>query len=170
MDNTVGIVTGVNFEHISMIELDNQINSRIAFFSNLSLSWVVYLFLRANHEMNECLAVVEECQTIRQSTIGCFDLIASQVSVQLKILDLVTVQSILQNPSSSRAIWGWDDSYIFIGNRKRGVDAISSTRKRTIFTNPRMPAIPSRFDAHPYKVGMLAGATCWGHVYIWKLG
>ena len=55
--------------------------------------------------MNECLAVVEECQTIRQSTIGCFDLIASQVSVQLKIPDLVTVQSILQNPSSSRFTW-----------------------------------------------------------------
>ena len=31
MDNTVGIVTGVNFEQISMIELDNQINLRIAF-------------------------------------------------------------------------------------------------------------------------------------------
>uniref|UniRef100_A0A7N2R482 Uncharacterized protein n=1 Tax=Quercus lobata TaxID=97700 RepID=A0A7N2R482_QUELO len=67
--------------------------------NNLSLSWVVYLFLRANHEMNEWLAVVEECQTILQSTTGCFDLIASQVFVQLKIPDLVTVQSILQNPS-----------------------------------------------------------------------
>jgi len=33
-----------------------------------------------------------------------------------------------------------------------------------------MSAIPCRFDAHPYNVGMLAGATSGGKVYIWTLG
>jgi hypothetical protein len=33
-----------------------------------------------------------------------------------------------------------------------------------------MSAIPCRFDAHPYNVGMLAGATSGGQVYMWTLG
>jgi hypothetical protein len=72
----------------------------------------------------------------------------------------------------SRAIWGWDDSYLFIGNMKRGVDVISPAQRRTIFTlqSPDVSAIPCRFDAHPYNVGMLAGATSGGQVYIWTLG
>jgi hypothetical protein len=72
----------------------------------------------------------------------------------------------------SRAIWGWDDSYLFIGNMKRGVDVISPAQRRTIFTlqSPDMSAIPCRFDAHPYNVGMLAGATSGGQVYMWTLG
>ena len=55
---------------------------------------------------------------------------------------------------------------------KRGVDIISPAQKRTIFTleSPHMSAIPCRFDAHPYNVGMLAGATSGGQVYIWTLG
>ncbi|XP_002523525.2 WD repeat-containing protein 76 [Ricinus communis] len=71
--------------------------------------------------------------------------------------------------SSFRAIWGWDDSYIFIGNMKRGVDIISRPQRRAILTlqSPHMSAIPCRFDAHPYNVGMLAGATSGGQVYIW---
>ncbi|KAG6676624.1 hypothetical protein I3842_15G161200 [Carya illinoinensis] len=71
--------------------------------------------------------------------------------------------------SSFRAIWGWDDSYVFIGNMKRGVDVISPAQRRTIFTlqSPHMSAIPCRFDAHPYNVGVLAGATSGGQVYMW---
>ncbi|XP_052198631.1 DNA damage-binding protein CMR1 [Diospyros lotus] len=71
--------------------------------------------------------------------------------------------------SPFRAIWGWDDSYIYIGNMNRGVDVIS-TAKRRIFTtlqSPDMSAIPCRFDAHPYKIGMLAGGTSGGQVYVW---
>ena len=46
----MGIVTGVNFEQISMIELDNQINLRIAFFR--------YEFL-PDYQMLMCLSFVE---------------------------------------------------------------------------------------------------------------
>ncbi|KAF4347548.1 hypothetical protein G4B88_012862 [Cannabis sativa] len=68
-----------------------------------------------------------------------------------------------------RAIWGWDDSYIFIGNMNKGVDVISPSEGKTIVTlqSEHMKAIPCRFDAHPYNVGMLAGAIVGGQVYVW---
>ncbi|KAJ4958543.1 hypothetical protein NE237_025654 [Protea cynaroides] len=71
--------------------------------------------------------------------------------------------------SSFRAIWGWDDSNLFIGNMKRGVDVISTTKRRTVMTleSPNLTAIPCRFATHPFKVGILAGATSGGQVYIW---
>ncbi|KAM6553178.1 hypothetical protein CsatB_013940 [Cannabis sativa] len=71
--------------------------------------------------------------------------------------------------SQFKAIWGWDDSYIFIGNMKRGVDVISPSKGTTIVTlqSEHITAIPCRFDAHPYKIGMLAGATGGGQVYVW---
>ncbi|XP_065848528.1 uncharacterized protein [Euphorbia lathyris] len=71
--------------------------------------------------------------------------------------------------SSFRSIWGWDDSHIFIGNMKRGVDVISRFQRRTILTleSPYISAIPCRSDIHPYNVGMLAGGTGGGQVYMW---
>ncbi|KAG9134271.1 hypothetical protein Leryth_026547 [Lithospermum erythrorhizon] len=68
-----------------------------------------------------------------------------------------------------RGIWGWDDSHIYIGNMKRGVDIINAAEKRIIATleSENMTAIPCRFDAHQYNVGMLAGATAGGQVYVW---
>ncbi|KAM1812305.1 hypothetical protein ACFX13_026559 [Malus domestica] len=74
--------------------------------------------------------------------------------------------------SKFRGIWGWDDACVFIGNVKRGVDVISPAARRTVLTleSPHMTAIPCRFDAHPYNVGMLAGSTAGGQVYVWTLG
>ncbi|XP_044472432.1 WD repeat-containing protein 76-like isoform X2 [Mangifera indica] len=74
--------------------------------------------------------------------------------------------------STFRAVWGWDDSYVFIGNMKRGVDIISPAERRTVMTlqSPHMSAIPCRFHTHPYEVGMLAGATSGGQVYVWTTG
>ncbi|XP_010265685.1 PREDICTED: WD repeat-containing protein 76 [Nelumbo nucifera] len=71
--------------------------------------------------------------------------------------------------SSFRAIWGWDDSYLFIGNMNRGVDVISTIQRRITQTlvSPDMSAIPCRFAVHPYQVGALAGATSGGQVYMW---
>ncbi|KAI4335597.1 hypothetical protein L6164_014231 [Bauhinia variegata] len=71
--------------------------------------------------------------------------------------------------SSFRAIWGWDDSNIFIGNMKRGVDVVSPVERSRVMTlqSPLMTAIPCRFDAHPYEIGTLAGATSGGQVYMW---
>ncbi|XP_022987507.1 WD repeat-containing protein 76 [Cucurbita maxima] len=73
--------------------------------------------------------------------------------------------------SSFRAIWGWDDSYIFIGNMKRAVDVISRAQRKKVFVlqSPNISAIPCRFDAHPYDVGTLAGATSGGQVYMWTM-
>ncbi|CAH9110494.1 unnamed protein product [Cuscuta europaea] len=71
--------------------------------------------------------------------------------------------------SSFRGIWGWDDSYIFIGNTQRGVDVISTGEKKihTTLQSEHISAIQCRFDAHPYNAGMLAGATNGGQVYLW---
>lgn len=68
-----------------------------------------------------------------------------------------------------RGIWGWDDSYVFIGNMKRGIDVISVASEKIVTTleSELVSAIPCRFDAHPCNVGMLAGATSGGQVYIW---
>ncbi|GKA36954.1 WD repeat-containing protein 76 [Tanacetum coccineum] len=61
----------------------------------------------------------------------------------------------------TRDVWGWDDSYIFVGNMNRGVDIISREERRLVTTleSPSMTAIPCRFDARPFKPGMLATAT-----------
>ncbi|KAL6506107.1 hypothetical protein OROHE_022636 [Orobanche hederae] len=71
--------------------------------------------------------------------------------------------------STFRGIWGWDDSSIYIGNMNRGVDVISIRGKKLVATleSGLMSDIPCRFDVHPYNVGMLAGATSGGQVYVW---
>ncbi|CAA6661656.1 unnamed protein product [Spirodela intermedia] len=71
--------------------------------------------------------------------------------------------------SSFRAIWGWDDRFLFMGNMKRAVDVISTVDKtRTALESPLMTAIPCRFAAHPHRVGLLAGATAGGQIYMWS--
>ncbi|XP_073147166.1 uncharacterized protein [Henckelia pumila] len=71
--------------------------------------------------------------------------------------------------STFRGVWGWDDSYVFIGNMKRGIDVISVASEKIVTTleSELVSAIPCRFDAHPCNVGMLAAATSGGQVYIW---
>ncbi|EYU31796.1 hypothetical protein MIMGU_mgv1a005064mg [Erythranthe guttata] len=71
--------------------------------------------------------------------------------------------------STFRGIWGWDDSSIYIGNMKRGLDVISVEEAKTVTTlgSDLVSAITCRYEAHPYNVGMLAGATGGGQVYIW---
>ncbi|GMJ07689.1 DROUGHT SENSITIVE 1 [Hibiscus trionum] len=70
---------------------------------------------------------------------------------------------------SFRGIWGWDDSYIFIGNVKKGVDVVSPARRGTVVTLPipKGSSIPYRFDTHPCEVGMLAAANNSGQVSLW---
>ncbi|KAH9615274.1 hypothetical protein KSS87_011959 [Heliosperma pusillum] len=71
--------------------------------------------------------------------------------------------------STFRAIWGWDDTHLFVGNMERRVDVLSLSQRKTVYTlsSPLMSAIPCRYDAHPCTVGMLAGATSGGQIYIW---
>ncbi|KAF8103403.1 hypothetical protein N665_0188s0339 [Sinapis alba] len=72
--------------------------------------------------------------------------------------------------STFRAVWGWDDSYIFVGNRpSKGIDVISTKLKRTVkeLHDPLMKAIPCRIHCHPLNVGVLAGSTAGGQVYVW---
>lgn len=71
--------------------------------------------------------------------------------------------------SAFRGIWGWDDSYVYIGNMRGGIDVISATEKKVAatFKSENMKAVPYRFDAHRYRVGMLVGASSVGEVYAW---
>ncbi|GAA0171784.1 hypothetical protein LIER_25740 [Lithospermum erythrorhizon] len=70
--------------------------------------------------------------------------------------------------SAFRGIWGWDDSYVYIGNMRGGIDVISASEKKIAgtFDSENMAAVPYRFDAHRYRVGMLVGATSVGQVYV----
>lgn len=54
---------------------------------------------------------------------------------------------------------------------KRAVDVISRAYQKRVFVlqSPNISAIPCRFDAHPYDVGTLAGATSGGQVYMWRM-
>jgi WD40 repeat protein len=71
--------------------------------------------------------------------------------------------------SPFRAIWGWDDRYLFIGNMEKALDAIcTSTKITTTLRNPLMTAIPTRLATHPFSCGTLAGATAGGRVYVWR--
>ncbi|XP_017695920.3 WD repeat-containing protein 76 [Phoenix dactylifera] len=70
--------------------------------------------------------------------------------------------------SSFRAIWGWDDSYLFLGNMRRAVDVISIKEKTTTpLESEHMTSIPCRFAAHSCKRGSLACATAGGKIYLW---
>ncbi|KAK9055151.1 hypothetical protein SSX86_026233 [Deinandra increscens subsp. villosa] len=77
---------------------------------------------------------------------------------------------IIDHYNDSRGVWGWDDSYIFVGSINRGVDVISTQQKRLVTTleSPYLTAILTHFDPHPFNPGMLAGATGGGQVYIWS--
>ncbi|CAI8610474.1 unnamed protein product [Vicia faba] len=74
-----------------------------------------------------------------------------------------------QTLSIFRAIWGWDDSYLFTGSTKRGIGIVSTAQKATVMTleSPLVPAVPHKFDAHSYEVGMLAAGTGGGQVCVW---
>ncbi|KAF3325863.1 WD repeat-containing protein 76 [Carex littledalei] len=68
---------------------------------------------------------------------------------------------------SFRAIWGWNDSYIFIGNTQRAVDVISTEDNITTpLQSEYLTNIPCRFATHPYKEGHLACAAG-PKLYLW---
>ncbi|XP_056851002.1 uncharacterized protein LOC108835119 [Raphanus sativus] len=79
--------------------------------------------------------------------------------------------------SNFRGVWGWDDSHIFVGNvakgiggnQTRGIDVISTKLKRTVkkLQSPLLKDVMSRLYCHPLNVGMLAGSTAGGYVYVW---
>ncbi|KAG6529773.1 hypothetical protein ZIOFF_011989 [Zingiber officinale] len=71
--------------------------------------------------------------------------------------------------STFRAIWGWDDFHIFLGNMKRAVDIISAdSRTTTSLFSEYMTSIGCRLAAHPQIQGKLASATAGGKVFYWK--
>lgn len=99
--------------------------------------------------------------TSMNNTIGIY----SGVNLE----DAAFVYNKSMKTSTFRAIWGWDDSYIFMGSEKKGVDVVSAVQKATVMTleSPLISANPLKFDAHSYEVGMLAGGTSGGQVYVW---
>ncbi|CAN6971438.1 unnamed protein product [Brassica rapa subsp. trilocularis] len=76
-----------------------------------------------------------------------------------------------------QGVWGWDDSNIFVGNvakgigvsQTKGIDVISTKLKRTVkkLQSPLVKDVISRLHCHPLNVGMFAGSTAGGHVYVW---
>lgn len=72
--------------------------------------------------------------------------------------------------STFRAIWGWDDEHVYVGNMKRAIDVVSSSLNATScsLSSPFMTAIPSRLAVHPLLPGILAGSTAGGQLYIWR--
>ncbi|KAG8087059.1 hypothetical protein GUJ93_ZPchr0010g9809 [Zizania palustris] len=78
--------------------------------------------------------------------------------------------------STFKAIWGWNDTDLFIGNMARAIDVISvdlndsssiSAKNKARLQSEHMTAIPCRFSAHPYKVGHLACSSSGGKVFLW---
>ncbi|XP_074311277.1 uncharacterized protein LOC141647124 [Silene latifolia] len=69
----------------------------------------------------------------------------------------------------SRAIWGWDDTYLYMGCKKRRVEVLSVPQGKTTATleSSLVSSVPSQFDAHPCKVGMLVGASSMGKAFLW---
>ncbi|PIA45699.1 hypothetical protein AQUCO_01600139v1, partial [Aquilegia coerulea] len=86
-------------------------------------------------------------------------------------VDTSTIYHLNRNTAGAsyfRAIWGWDDSYLFIGNQDRAVDVISTVDESIVtLESSHMSANPLRFAAHPYKVGTLAGGTSCRKIYVW---
>ncbi|MCO5604038.1 hypothetical protein L7F22_058195 [Adiantum nelumboides] len=72
--------------------------------------------------------------------------------------------------STFRAIWGWDDEYIYVGNMKRTIDIISTNYEAEChwLNCPLMTSIPCRLAAHPTRPGILAGCTAGGQIYVWR--
>ncbi|KAF5743164.1 WD repeat-containing protein 76 isoform X1 [Tripterygium wilfordii] len=70
---------------------------------------------------------------------------------------------------SFRAIWGWDDSHVLIGNREGGIDVMSSALGQKIATleSPCLSTILHQLDAHPYQAGVLAGSAGINQALMW---
>ncbi|CAJ2634547.1 unnamed protein product [Trifolium pratense] len=100
--------------------------------------------------------------TSRDNTIGIHS------GVNLEDAAFVNHESVQKLSINNRAIWGWDDSYLFVGSNTR-VEVVSTAQKAIVKTLeiPLRSSNPHIFDAHPYEVGMLAGGTAGGQVYIW---
>eukprot|EP00249_Psilotum_nudum_P001386 c13852_g1_i2 orf=264-1799(+) len=71
---------------------------------------------------------------------------------------------------SFRAIWGWDDNYIYVANMNRSIDVISTSSRMLTsqLSDSLMTSIPCRLASHPLVEGMLAGSTGGGRVYLWR--
>ncbi|KAH9627056.1 hypothetical protein KSS87_023744 [Heliosperma pusillum] len=71
--------------------------------------------------------------------------------------------------SCSRAIWGWDDTYLYMGCKKRRVEVLSVPQGKTTATleSSLVSSLSFQFDAHPCKVGMLVGASSSGKAFLW---
>jgi len=70
--------------------------------------------------------------------------------------------------SSTRGIWGWNDSYLFLGNLERAIDVICVGNKTTMtLESPHMASTPQQLAAHPCKLGSLAAAIGGGKVFLW---
>ncbi|KAF0900660.1 hypothetical protein E2562_033881 [Oryza meyeriana var. granulata] len=136
--------------------------------------------------MKESLKVLEHGRSVQSayfSPSGC--MVASTSlddTVRIFSVDNFDISHIMKHNnktgrwlSTFKAIWGWNDTDLFIGNMARAIDIISvdlnddslSATNNACLESEHMTAIPCRFSAHPYKVGHLACASSGGKVFIW---
>ncbi|GKB87498.1 WD repeat-containing protein 76 [Tanacetum coccineum] len=159
VDDKIGVLSGTNYDEEFMINHDNQTCSYIP--SMKSKLELVKLIVRKSPVHSACFSPSGSflATTSVDDKIG----VLSGTNYDEEFMINHDNQTCSYIPSM-KALWGWDDSYIFAGNKKKGVDVISAYTKTLVTTleSPHMSAIPCRFDAHPFIPGMLAGAATGG--------
>ncbi|CAM0942775.1 unnamed protein product [Alopecurus aequalis] len=78
-------------------------------------------------------------------------------------------------PSTFKVVWGWNDTDLYVGNKRQGIDIISveandsglSAQNSSYLRSQHMRSVPCQFSAHPYKVGYLACSNSFGTVFLW---
>ncbi|XP_059067247.1 uncharacterized protein LOC131858167 [Cryptomeria japonica] len=68
-----------------------------------------------------------------------------------------------------RVTWGWDDQYLFFGNKDKGLNAYCTvTKATTTLDSPFTNVVSTRLAKHPFCCGMLAAGGGLGKVHIWQ--
>ncbi|KAF5182538.1 Dna damage-binding protein cmr1 [Thalictrum thalictroides] len=132
-----------------------------------------------NSQKPKYLKMVEHTKSVHSAYFSPSGKFLATTSIDDKIgilggvdfMDTSTIYHLNRNAagvSYFRAIWGWDDSYLFIGNLNGGVDVISTVDQSMVtLESSHISAAPLRFAAHPYKIGTLAAGTSCRKIYVW---
>ncbi|CAM0942774.1 unnamed protein product [Alopecurus aequalis] len=78
-------------------------------------------------------------------------------------------------PDTFKVTWGWNDTDLYVGNMRMGIDIISvevngsglSAQNTSYLRSQHMASVPCQFSAHPYEVGYLACSNSIGDVFLW---
>ncbi|XP_039141561.1 WD repeat-containing protein 76 [Dioscorea cayenensis subsp. rotundata] len=180
-DERAGKVSGsweLHEDRINTIDFNPQNTNSIAT-SSTDRTACIWDVRSINKDSPESLKKVQHLRAVHSAFFSPSGSCLATTSIDDKVIilsgsDFDDLSMILHNNqtgrwlSSFRAIWGWDDSFLFIGNMRRAVDVISTSNKTTIsLESEHMTSIPCRFSAHPCLKGTMACATAGGKVNIW---